>query len=1618
MTGRGAKKRGRPPKVVVQERQKKFQYHLLKKPKYLLNQNKASDSTASTPSASRASSPQGSDGSRRSGARTRGQRKANRRGGLSGSAYQRRGYNPNVTDFLESEYHYGSDFGDESSEKSDLEEEQLGIHSDTDDSLGGDASSDSDFSINSYSNLSGTPRRTISLIRPPSPEPLWLQNRELPPLKLPSSSEDLLVSSDLIMPAVSIYEVLRHFRQLVRLSPFRLEDFCASLTCEEQSALLTEVHIMLIKALLREEEVQQTHFGPLDQKDSINITLYLIDNVTWPEVLRVYVESDKFFDAKVLNILESCEYPYTSVENRIKVLQFLTDQFLITNPVREDLMSEGPVHYDDHCRICFRLGDLLCCETCPAVFHLECVDPPLEDVPTEDWQCVICKSHKLSGVVDCISQIEKQGLLCRQEHLGFDRHGRKYWFLDRRIFVESEDGSEVWYYSTVPQLEELLSVLDKREFEVALCRELADFKEEIVRQMELTESLTNQLKGNKKSYFEIENANILKLQKDRQEISKIGDESLDDKSNSTEVEPGSSLCNDVDNCTMTQMSTVTTTTVTTTTVTETTRVTRQKLMQINNGTQYFKLGLENSYKSYVNQFTSNVIALNKPQRNEDRDKKRYLSHKFSLTPASEFKWIGTMNGTQTYLINTLRQTLLALENSIQSAFMHPNWSLLRKSWLTAVGACTKPSDFSKAMIILQACIKSVVFANVWHDQLGHVKLHRITAVEREEKKKLDKREKREKDDEEERNKLTYNFVKYTLGLKHQVWKQKGEEYRIHGIWGWLWLSSARKFKSVKSSRALCFGPHQIMLKIEDKEAAKILCLDTKSYEYLKSRNTSENDHNLPEELKNVKFLPISASRFEEIDVCKALTSPGRVLYPKIAHASKLDDFLARRIQLKVNEEKACTLKAKEIGADNDERTNKDKSDVSTGKTEILKSVAEKIQKLRVQYANLNRLAKPYKCYSPGCNAALTGQHTSVVSNCYSPLCIQKLNLRRELLQLLRSAHSSANNINSKKTSILEQKLSESKVIESKEKDPVNITNNILKAYSSAITYDTSLVSCCAVNSVTVKEECINKIDEHQNANTTSSLKLNESETKDLKEKVNIKADIDITDNSEKIPRLSLNNITTDDDIKNVNQSHDANNSFESTLDSHDMDTMTPEAINEMILGVKGDNFINKSNGKDDEASCKNDKSKYYTRARPAKQLITTTQITTTTTTVTQTVRIVDGVVQSIDGSSSQHIHDRLSHSSKEKNYLSCSAMSANSQYHAQLNRRFCTNKTTKREEVNPETEFAEDGSKRIYSAINTAGKIYLKNNNGMNGKKKKTQHIKYPVVASFRTRNKHKTIMVLPQHELKTLARHAGRLPVNGYHHLAKPNTAVWPYPCSRPLFKTCWLYRTVHLRSLAAVALQLRIVWTCLRWDDMAVKPSNNDGKHQVTTETEIMSLELLKHRHVGKFMEKTQYLRRRVVIPLELPKTIREVTSIRSGLRKRKRAESPQHTEPQVTEEWVDEDKLELWEIKQYGDKLDKANILPVTRTATGKLPPVRSAHDPSPTTGGKRLVESVSGKATPEEIKEKMEQQLRMQRAAHQQKRALELKSIQKAPSAVPVSNTENAVRIVKKGLANSK
>jgi nucleosome-remodeling factor subunit BPTF len=255
-----------------------------------------------------------------------------------------------------------------------------------------DVDDDSDSDINEASSR---------ICRLPSPPvPLWMDTEKIvEELELPKSSDDLLLERDLVMKAVAIYEPLRRFHQLVRLSPFRFEDFCAALGSEEQSSLLAEIHIQLLKTILREEDGNGTVFGPTEVKDSVQAVLYFVDNLTWPESLRAYMESDPSW-AAMYEQISSVEYPFCGPELRIKVLMWLVDLFLATTYVREALLSEGNILHEDHCRSCNRLGELICCETCPAVYHLGCINPPLKDDedPPDDWKCPVCIKHRVRSL--------------------------------------------------------------------------------------------------------------------------------------------------------------------------------------------------------------------------------------------------------------------------------------------------------------------------------------------------------------------------------------------------------------------------------------------------------------------------------------------------------------------------------------------------------------------------------------------------------------------------------------------------------------------------------------------------------------------------------------------------------------------------------------------------------------------------------------------------------------------------------------------------------------------------------------------------------------------------------------------------------------------------------------------------------------------------------------------------------------------------------------------------------------------------------------------------------------------------------------------------------------------
>nr|XP_060501634.1 nucleosome-remodeling factor subunit BPTF isoform X12 [Panthera onca] len=899
-----------------------------------------------------------------------------------------------------------------------------------------DASYCTESSFRSHSTYSSTPgRRKPRVHRPRSP---ILEEKDIPPLEFPKSSEDLMVPNEHIMNVIAIYEVLRNFGTVLRLSPFRFEDFCAALVSQEQCTLMAEMHVVLLKAVLREEDTSNTTFGPADLKDSVNSTLYFIDGMTWPEVLRVYCESDKEYH-HVLPYQEAEDYPYGPVENKIKVLQFLVDQFLTTNIAREELMSEGVIQYDDHCRVCHKLGDLLCCETCSAVYHLECVKPPLEEVPEDEWQCEVCVAHKVPGVTDCVAEIQKNKPYIRHEPIGYDRSRRKYWFLNRRLIIEedteNENEKKIWYYSTKVQLAELIDCLDKDYWEAELCKILEEMREEIHRHMDITEDLTNKARGSNKSFLAAANEEILEsirakkgdidivkspeeIEKDKNETEnnnskdaeksreEFEDQSLekdgDDKAPDDDPEQGKSegdFKSEKSNGEISESPGAGRGTSGSTRIITRLRNPDSKLSQLKsqqvaaaaheanklfkegkevlvvnsqgeisrlstkkevvmkgNINNYFKLGQEGKYRVYHNQYSTNSFALNKHQHREDHDKRRHLAHKFCLTPAGEFKWNGSVHGSKVLTISTLRLTITQLENNIPSSFLHPNWASHRANWIKAVQMCSKPREFALALAILECAVKPVVMLPIWRESLGHTRLHRMTSIEREEKEKVKKKEKKQ---EEEETMQQATWVKYTFPVKHQVWKQKGEEYRVTGYGGWSWISKTHVYrfvpklpgntnvnyrkslegtknnvdenmdesdrrKSPRSPKKIKTEPDSEKDEVKDSDATKgadqsemdVSRIAEKKDQDVKEVLDSDNDKSFKEEPMeiddDVKTEPhINCQESSQVDVVNV--SEGfhlRTSYKKKIKSSKLDGLLERRIKQFTLEEKQRLEKMK------------------------------------------------------------------------------------------------------------------------------------------------------------------------------------------------------------------------------------------------------------------------------------------------------------------------------------------------------------------------------------------------------------------------------------------------------------------------------------------------------------------------------------------------------------------------------------------------------------------------------------------------------------------------------------------------------------------------------------
>jgi len=107
-------------------------------------------------------------------------------------------------------------------------------------------------------------------------------------------------------------------------------------------------------------------------------------------------------------------------------------------------------------------------------------------------------------------------------------------------------------------------------------------------------------------------------------------------------------------------------------------------------------------------------------------------------------------------------------------------------------------------------------------------------------------------------------------------------------------------------------------------------------------------------------------------------------------------------------------------------------------------------------------------------------------------------------------------------------------------------------------------------------------------------------------------------------------------------------------------------------------------------------------------------------------------------------------------------------------------------------------------------------------------------LAKWPLRHSVKSVFALPRHERRKLGRKAGLKEVSGYTYASRAVGVNWPAGIPRPSFKVAWRFRTQSLKTLAGAGLQLRILQSCLKWEEMNVRPPRGNSNTVYTSSGE----------------------------------------------------------------------------------------------------------------------------------------------------------------------------------------
>ena len=114
-------------------------------------------------------------------------------------------------------------------------------------------------------------------------------------------------------------------------------------------------------------------------------------------------------------------------------------------------------------------------------------------------------------------------------------------------------------------------------------------------------------------------------------------------------------------------------------------------------------------------------------------------------------------------------------------------------------------------------------------------------------------------------------------------------------------------------------------------------------------------------------------------------------------------------------------------------------------------------------------------------------------------------------------------------------------------------------------------------------------------------------------------------------------------------------------------------------------------------------------------------------------------------------------------------------------------------------------------------------------------------LAKWPLRHSVKSVFALPKHERRKLGRKAGLKEVRGYTYASRAVGVHWPAGIPRPSFKVAWRFRTQSLKTLAGAGLQLRILQSCLKWEEMNVRPPRGNSNTVYTSSGESSHIPLV---------------------------------------------------------------------------------------------------------------------------------------------------------------------------------